>query len=107
MGWCPDASQASQQLTAWQEIVLITVLKVQHAAASCGFRSDVGQIDDLLASAAMTRGDVARQPDSASLARQITADEDSYKGDRDLACSQAWERFGPDGAPGVRDLLGR
>ena len=100
----PRPSHA-EPYSAWQEIVLLTIAKVQHAASHCGFQSDGNQLNALLASAAIDRTDLGQHQASPSLTRQMAADEDAYGGDANAACSQAWDRFGPDGAPGVRDLL--
>lgn len=101
------AAAETPAMSAWQEIVLLTMVKAQHAAASCSFRLDRGKADAMLASAALDADAPARQAVSASLRRQITADADAYQGDRETACNEAWERFGSDGAPGLRGLLTR
>lgn len=102
-----DATAAPPAMSAWQEIVLLTVIKAQHAAAGCGFHVEQGEVDAMLRSAALDAGAVARQAVSPSVRRQITADSDAYEGDRETACNQAWDRFGADGAPGLRGLLTR
>ena len=98
---------AKPRFTAWQEIVLLTVMKVRHAAANCGFRVDNGQVDAFLASADLSETDIDQQAFSPSLTRQIAADADQYLDTKEVTCGQAWDRYGSDGAPGIRDTLKR
>lgn len=94
-------------LSAWQEIVLLTVAKAQHAAAGCGFHLAQGKVDAMLGSAGLPADAPSSMAVSPSLRRQIVADADAYQGDRQTACGDAWARFGSDAAPGMRDLLTR
>lgn len=94
-------------LSAWQEIVLLTVAKAQHATQACGFRLSQGKVEAMLGSAGLAADAPARVAVSPSLRRQIVADADAYRGDRAAACADAWDRFGSDATPGMRDLLTR
>ena len=100
-----SAEPGQPRFTAWQEIVLLTVTKVRHAAATCGYTVNTGQVDALLASAALDEAAVDPQAFPPSLARQVAADADMYLDAKEAACAGAWGRYGPDGAPGIRDAL--
>ena len=103
----PATPARPETLSAWQEIVLLTIAKAQHAVAGCGFRLAQGKADAMLQSAGLTADAAQRMALSPSLRRQIVADADAYQGDHDSACGEAWGRFGPDATPGMRDLLTR
>lgn len=85
----------------------MSVIKLRHAASPCGFQVDAGQVQALMGSADIDEAALAPSGLSPALRHQADADQDDYVGDRDAACLQAWERFGADGAPGLRNLLRR
>lgn len=88
---------ADRDLTAWQEITVLTVSKLEAAAASCGYMIDGKQLDLLLVSADLNLNEVHGRHRSTALQQQIDAVNAAYRADRQGACAQAWDTFGPDG----------
>ena len=81
----PDlVAAADREFTAWQEITVFTVSKLEMAVANC-------------VSAGLSLDEVHRHPRSAPLQQQIDAVASAYKADRAGSCAKAWDTFGPDG----------
>ena len=96
---------AAKDLTAWQEIAVLTVSRLDTAASNCGFRVNESKVRVMLYSAELSLDTVKAGPRPASLQSQIDADAASFRADREAACKRAWDTFGADAVPGARDLL--
>ncbi|MCW6512412.1 hypothetical protein [Lichenifustis flavocetrariae] len=84
---------------------MLTVSKLETAAANCGFTVNGKELSVLLDSANLTLDAIHARPRSAALQQQIEANAASFQSDRETACTRAWETFGADAYPGARDLL--
>jgi hypothetical protein len=97
------AAAAPAALTGWQEITILTVSKLEHATANCGFQLGWPQVSVLLDSAGLTMDQVHKLARGAGLQQQIEEDAAGYRADRVRACAQAWAAFGADAD--ARDFL--
>lgn len=91
--------------SAWQQIAVLTFNKLENAAASCGFAVNEKAAADILASAGLSVESAHSRTRTAELQQQIDGDADAFRSTKDAACKRAWEQYGADAAPGVRDLL--
>lgn len=91
------AAAADGEFTAWQEITVLTVSKLELAVANCGYTLDGKQLDLLLVSADLSLDSVHTHHRSTALQQQIDAVQSAYQADRQGACARAWDTFGPDG----------
>lgn len=101
--WSGAAKAATAGFDGWQEITVLTVLKLEHASSACGFRLGWHQVSVLLESANLTIDEVHNHPRGDSLQKQIDDDLAAYRADRTRACATAWATFGADAD--ARDFL--
>lgn len=93
----PTWAAADDDLTAWQEITVLTVSKLEMAVADCGYTLDGKQLDLLLVSSGLTLDQVHAHHRSTALQHEIDAVASAFKADRQGSCTKAWNTFGPDG----------
>jgi hypothetical protein len=98
-----EAPAGTLPLSGWQEITVLTIAKLEHATANCGFQLGWKQVSVLLDTAGLTLDQVHHLARSSALQQQIDEDAAGYRADRVRACAQAWASFGADAD--ARDYL--
>ena len=99
-------ASARADYTAWQEITVFTVSRLESAAA-CGFTINGKKLNMLLRSADLSLDAVHSGPRSTALQQRIVESARLFQTDREIACAKIWDQFGDDAVPGARGLLQR